>query len=286
MKIYFFTLVFFSCHFLFGQQFPSSTHINFNQYFINPAYTGSSESTNLFLSNKSKWQDIDGAPTTRFFSAYTPYEKGISFGVSFLNDVIGPTTTNAFFVSSAYTVSFSNNSTLSVGLRLGLSQYGGNLFSVNVNDPGDPVFSNDLLNEYAPNMGFGLYYNYFDNYFIGFSLPSIVENNHYQGEEVRTYFLTSGKSFKFFPDHIIKTILILSGTKGAPLKWDFNVCYFSEFPIGGGFNYTYNESISPILYTKISDIISLGYSYSIPIQEALSVTDNTHEIILRINFIE
>ena len=118
-KIFFITLFFVSCNFLFGQQFPSSVHINFNQYFFNPAYTGSSESTNLVLSHKSKWQDIDGAPSTRFFSAYTPYQKGISFGLSFLNDVIGPTTTNAFFASSAYTVSFSNNSTLSVGLRLG-----------------------------------------------------------------------------------------------------------------------------------------------------------------------
>ena len=270
----------------FAQQFPSSVHINFNQYFFNPAYTGSSESTNLILSNKSQWKDIDGAPKTRFFSAYTPYEKGVSFGVSFLNDVIGPTTTNAFFASSAYTVSFANNSTLSVGLRLGFSQYGGNLSSVNINDPSDPVFSNDLLNEYVPNMGFGLYYNYFDNYFIGFSLPSIAQNTHYQGKEERTYFFTSGKSFKFFPDHIIKTSFFLSGTKGVPLKWDINVCYFSEFPLGGGVHYSHNESISPILYTQISDILSLGYSYSIPIGDVVNIVDNTHELILRVNFTE
>ena len=80
--------------------------------------------------------------------------------------------------------------------------------------------------------------------------------------------------------------MILSGTKGSPLKYDLNICYFSEFPLGGGVNYTYKESLSPILYIQISDIISLGYSYSIPIQDVVHVTDNTHEIILRINFIE
>jgi len=285
-KIFFSILFFYGCNFLFAQQFPTSTHINFNQYFFNPAYIGTSESTNLVLLNKSKWQDIDGAPNTRFLSAHAPYKKGISFGVSFLNDVIGPISTNSFFVASSYTVTFGNNSKLSAGLRLGISQYGGNLSSININDPGDPVFSNDILTEYIPNMGFGLYYNYFDNYFIGFSVPSIARNTYYQGKEERTYFVTTGKSFKFFPDHIIKTTLILSATQGSPLKYDLNICYLSEFPLGAGFNYTYNESISPILYAKISDILSLGYSYSIPINETVNITDNTHEIILQFNFID
>tara|TARA_B100001029_G_scaffold176860_1_gene180474 strand:+ start:447 stop:1310 length:864 start_codon:yes stop_codon:yes gene_type:complete len=285
-KVFFSILFFYSCNFLFAQQFPTSTHINFNHYFFNPAYIGASESTNIVLLNKSKWQDIDGAPNTRFFSVHTPYKKGVNFGVSFFNDVIGPISTNAFFAASSYTVTFSNNSTLSAGIRLGVSQYGGNLSAINVNDVGDPVFSNNILTEYVPNMGFGLYYNYFDNYFIGLSIPSIAQNTYYQGKEERVYFVSSGKSFKFFPDHIIKTTLILSGTKGSPLKYDLNICYFSEFPLGGGVNYTYKESLSPILYIQISDIISLGYSYSIPIQDVVHVTDNTHEIILRINFIE
>jgi type IX secretion system PorP/SprF family membrane protein len=285
-KIICFTLFFYSCNFLCAQQFPSSTHINYNHFFFNPGYIGSSESSSVILSHQSKWQDIEGAPRTRFFGAYSPFKKGISFGVNFLNDVIGPTTTNAFFASSSYTVSFGNNSTLSMGLRLGFSQYAGNLSSVSINDPLDPVFLDASLNEYIPNMGFGLYYNYFDNYFLGFSIPSFIQNTYYQGKEQRTYFLTAGKSFKFFPDHIIKTAFILSGTRAVPLKWDINVCYFSEFALGAGFNYSHNESISPILYAEISEILSLGYSYSIPIGDVLHITDNTHEIILRINFIE
>ena len=284
IKNYLIILFFCGFKFIFSQQYPSTTHLNFNQFFINPSYIGASETTNLILSSNSKWKDIDGAPQTRFFGAFTPYKKGISFGVSFLNDIVGPTNTNAFFASSSYTVSFGNNSTLSLVIRLGFSQYGGNLSSLNINDPGDPVFSTDILNEYVPNMGFGLYYNYFDNYFFGFSIPYLVNNSYYQGQEERTYFLSAGKSFKFFPDHIVKTAILVSATNAAKLKWEYNISYFSEFPLGGGVNYSLNESISPILYLKVSEILTLGYSYSVPIQEAINITDNVHEIILKINF--
>ena len=119
---------------------------------------------------------------------------------------------------------------------------------------------------------------------FGFSIPYLVNNSYYQGQEERTYFLSAGKSFKFFPDHIVKTAILVSATNAAKLKWEYNISYFSEFPLGGGVNYSFNESISPILYLKVSEILTLGYSYSVPIQEAINITDNVHEIILKINF--
>ena len=75
-----------------SQQESKFSYYMFNHQAINPAYTGSRGITNLTSVIRSQWVGIEGAPETQTITfGKSLNSKNLGYGISVLNDKIGPT---------------------------------------------------------------------------------------------------------------------------------------------------------------------------------------------------
>ena len=71
-----------------AQQVPFSSQYYANPFVTNPAFTGNHERTNAFLTHRSQWTGISGAPQTSYLTLDGPIEaKNIGLGLNLYSDV-------------------------------------------------------------------------------------------------------------------------------------------------------------------------------------------------------
>src|SRR5260221_14191448 len=58
--------------FSFAQQLPFSSQYYTDQFVINPAFTGTTENINAFLTHRSQWTGLAGAPQTSYLTLDAP----------------------------------------------------------------------------------------------------------------------------------------------------------------------------------------------------------------------
>ena len=108
-RILIFVLVLFSCVSN-AQQDAQYTQYMYNTININPAYAGSRGVMSFFGMHRTQWVGLDGAPVTNAVSINSSIENSnLGYGVSFVNDRIGPTTENMISVDVSYTITTSEN---------------------------------------------------------------------------------------------------------------------------------------------------------------------------------
>src|ERR1035437_3930129 len=57
---------------VFAQQLPLSSQYYTNPFVMNPAYAGISENLNIFLTHRSQWTGLAGAPETSYLTIEGP----------------------------------------------------------------------------------------------------------------------------------------------------------------------------------------------------------------------
>ena len=105
-----------------GQQEATFTHYMFSKLQFNPAYANSTKSLSISGIHRSQWVGFEGAPITQSIAIQTPlFNKKMGFGVSILNDKVGPVKTFSIYADVAYKIKLSKKSKLSFGLKGGVS---------------------------------------------------------------------------------------------------------------------------------------------------------------------
>lgn len=110
-----------------AQQDPQFTMNFANKLFNNPAYAGTSQicATGIY---RSQWTGFEGAPQDIVFSVHSPLKLKVfqnsslinpGIGFTFVNDRIGPISTNIYKLSIANHFRFSSIGTISLGFGLG-----------------------------------------------------------------------------------------------------------------------------------------------------------------------
>jgi type IX secretion system PorP/SprF family membrane protein len=75
----------------------------FNHQSLNPGYSGSKEYTNFTILHRSQWLNFEGAPESQAFTFnHKMTSKNIGFGLSGVNDKIGPMTSSRVALDLAY----------------------------------------------------------------------------------------------------------------------------------------------------------------------------------------
>src|ERR1700746_2630921 len=83
-----------------AQQLPFSSQYYTNMFVTNPAFTGNHERTNAFLTHRSQWTGIAGAPQTSYLTLDGPIEaKNIGLGLNLYSDVTSMTSRNGAFAN-------------------------------------------------------------------------------------------------------------------------------------------------------------------------------------------
>lgn len=187
-----------------AQQDAQYSQYMFNSLVINPAYAGYKESLNLSALHRTQWVGIDGAPKTQSIVLDGSFnEDKVGLGLSIVNDKIGlQGQTNAYF-NYAYRLKVGQNSTLALGLGLGVAQFTLNNSDANFEDPSDPNFGGAKLSFIAPDARTGIHFSN-DKFYAGLSTTNLFSQlidyssatKNLVVKQGRHIFLTAGYLFE------------------------------------------------------------------------------------------
>jgi len=276
-----------------AQQEPLYTNYTFNTVSLNPAYAGTRNAMNMLFLSRLQWVGVDGAPRTYTFTVHAPidnYRMGIGFSV--VSDNIGPVRNSYFNVNYAYRVKLSENTTLSMGLKAGFYNYYVGLQDVFLGNTGnDDAFNSNLSRRFQPNAGFGLYM-YHPKYYVGFSIPKLIEENMNDQENNSTvldklkrhYYLMAGYVFDLGSDLKFKPSFIEKAVQGAPPSTDLTVQFIYKNILWLGTSYRVGDAVAILSGVQINRQMFIGYSYDCTTSAISTFSHGSHEIVVSYDF--
>lgn len=271
----------------YGQQDPQYTQYMYNHSNINPAYAGSREGLNIFGLYRTQWVGLEGAPKTATVSVNTPLgDSGLGLGVSFVNDHLGVMDNNTLSIDLSYGIDLNYEYKLAFGLKGSGSLLDVNYSKLHIYNPTDPVAEDDVKNEFAPNIGAGLFL-YSDKAYLGLSAPHLLTRSRYDDNNVKTLrekmhlYLTGGYVFDLNPNLKFKPAAMVKMEQGSPLQIDVsaNFMFVDKFTVGAA--YRWDASVSGLVGFQVSENIFVGYSYDAETSKLARYNSGSHEIFMR-----
>jgi type IX secretion system PorP/SprF family membrane protein len=267
-----------------AQQDPQYTQYMYNMNVVNPAYAGSKESLSLTALYRKQWSGLDGAPETFTFSAHAPFGDKVGLGLSAIKDELGPISETNVYADFSYTLELGGATKIALGLKAGATFHDVGLTDLELQDPNDPFFSQDINNTY-PNVGAGAFL-YGDNFYVGLSVPNLLNSVHLDenglkyGSETNHYFATAGYVFQVSDNVKLKPSVMVKSAFDAPISYDgnLNALFFEKFEIGA--SYRLDDSFSGLVGFQVTEYIRIGYAYDHIISDLDAVANASHEVIL------
>lgn len=279
-----------------AQQMSLYTHYMYNTLAVNPAYAGSREALTLTALGRFQWVGFNGAPNTQTFTAHTPIaSKNIGLGLSVLNDKIGPTNSTGVFVDFAYRMKVSENARLSFGLKGGFNSFSARMNELNLQDPNDASFAQNLRGKMMPNLGAGIYFQS-DRFYAGFSAPKLLENPFfssdsssstvYTGSERRHWYGIVGGVIPLSPQVKFKPTAQFRTLEGSIWQVDLTASFLINDMVSLGAMYRTNDAAGVLAGVNVSEQFMLGYSFdwSFGVKSG-TYNAGSHEIMLRYDLI-
>jgi type IX secretion system PorP/SprF family membrane protein len=276
----------------FAQQDPMYTQYMENLMTINPAYAGSTDYVRMLAISRNQWVTMANAPVTRTFAIHSPITNtNTGLGLSVLSDQINPIKQTGLYLDYSYSLHFSNNRTLALGLKAGVNFYQAGLTDLTTIQPDDPVFANDISRSFLPNFGVGAYFHA-DRYYIGLSAPKLIRNTinksgfstvNANKEEIHLFFMSGyvfdvNRIVKFKPSILTKFVT------NAPISFDLNSTFLFYDRLWLGAMYRVGDSFGGLFQLQVTNQIKIGYSYDLPISRLGAYNKGTHEIMVNYDF--
>lgn len=276
----------------FAQQDAMYTHYSFNMLTVNPAYAGSRNAMTLTALHRSQWVGFDGAPITESFTIHSPTKKSkMGFGLSFLNDKIGPINNTSLFGSYAYKLKFKTAGVLSMGVSAGFNLLQANVTGLSATDQNDVTIASNTRNQFSPNFGIGFYYTY-KKYFIGLSSPMLMKNKINPnsptgyGLERRHIYISGGVVLPVNSMVMFRPTLLVKMTQAAPVQADLTAMFIFDKKLELGASFRTGDAISALIGINVLSNLRVGYSYDFSYGLNVARANiGSHELMLRYDFI-
>lgn len=275
-----------------AQQLPKYSQYMFNMLNINPAYAGHREIGSVNALFRNQWVGFPGAPVTGSISFDQRLnKKNGSLGAQFYYDKIGIELTTGLQGFYSYAASF-NNSTLFLGMSMGLMNYSMNYTRTNAYDPGDPQLMQNFSG-ILPTAGFGALWSG-KKWYAGLSMPALFKTKLYTREQPKLqgagedghFFFNTGVFFNVDKEVVIKPSLLVKAVQGAPIQADINCNLWIHEVFGVGASYRTNNSIVGLMEVQLRPQVRLGYAYDYNTTNLVNYNRGTHELMLRFDFTE
>lgn len=278
---------------MYSQQDSQFTQYMYNTVNINPAYAGSRGVMSIFGLYRNQWVGLDGAPVTSTASLNTPIgNSNVGLGLSFINDRIGPSDETSISADVSYSIPTSESWKLSFGLKATANLLNVDFTKLNIYNPADPRFQNNVDNKFSPNIGAGIYFHSNKTY-IGLSVPNFLETKHFDesaslnnsasfvARERMHYYAIAGHVFNLSPSIQFKPAALAKVVQGAPLQLDVsgNFLFNEKFTVGAA--YRWSAAMSGMVGFQATDNWFIGYAYDMETTKLADYNSGSHEIFLR-----
>lgn len=293
LKFGFSAILLFCAGFVYGQQDAQFTQYMYNGMFYNPAFAGKDGGYRFSVLHRSQWLNYTtssgqgGAPVTQLITAEGRLDsKNIGYGLSIVNDQIGPTGNLEINLKGSYHKKL-NRATLSFGGYIGMFSSSLNYDELIVVNP-EPIPQSGRESQVALDFGAGILFDR-GNYYVGLSSKHLNQpsfdfgdgsfanqlNNHtylHFGYRVRPI-----GQLRIEPSFLIKTVSFNN------FSYDVSVMATHQNKINGGIAYRGEESVSLILgYSLLRDnSLKLGYAFDLVVGGLEAKSPTSHELMLR-----
>lgn len=281
---------------LFAQQVIFSSQYYLNRFVINPAFTGNSDLSNAFLSHRSQWIKVKGAPQYSCFTIDAPVkEKGVGVGLklySYTTDILSQV---GAFASYSYKIQLSETSDLRFGLSMGMLNNNIDFGAAVMRDKADPFFLNQQQNKTVFSADLGLAFTT-KKLELGLAIPQMLGNSvvygtdkgyirqfqldrHFQGTLKYEFTISQEKNISAYP------LIMLRAVKGAPIQFDINAVV--DLKSIGWLGVTYHSNYAVAISGGVRyKSFSLGYSYDLGMSPIKAYTGSSTEFLLSYTFIK
>lgn len=270
-----------------AQQIPLSSLYTVNRFQINSAYAGFNECLEGFLSHRSQWTGIQGAPKTNYLSVHSGIAKNMGLGLNLVMDKTDIISKLRGSLSYSYRIKLGEQHNLRFGLSAGIYQLGTSTSSAIVDDRTDEIIQSGNQSSTAFSNDFSLYYTY-KKLQVGISIPQLIEinakydlNNAEGGFGLKRhlvgyaeYDISLGNNLSLQPSLLYKTV---NGIQGQ-LDVSAQVNYKQLFFIGAG--YRTEAGLLARLGLNLKDKFTVAYAYDFAGGNINNYSGGAHEIVL------
>lgn len=275
-----------------AQREAQFTQYMYNTTTINPAYAGSREAMSIFATHRNQWVGLDGAPVTNAVSIHSPIElSNVGWGASIINDKIGPMSENSISADFSYTINTSDTYKLAFGLKGTANLLNVDFTKLDIYNPSDARFQDNIDNKFTPNIGAGVYW-YSDVSYIGLSIPKMLDTSYYDKsadntaasfvvKERMSYYLMAGYVYDLDYNLKFKPSILAKISRGAPLQMDLSANFFYDEIFTFGVAYRWSAAVSAMVGFQLTETLMAGYSYDAETTKLANYNSGSHEIFFR-----
>ena len=277
-----------------AQQLPMYSQFFWNDFVINPAYTGVTNSPRVQLGYRNQWGGFEGAPSTYTLGGHTLLKNkkmGLG-GMLFMDDAGGAVSQMGLLLNYNYILKLNEKSNLSMAVSGVINQYSYDGSGIENIDP-DPSLSGNVK-QMSPDMSFGLLYSLSDKLRVGLGVNQLIQSRLSKlddlnvlslGENrlIRHYNFSTSYSFKLSESFDLDPYFLLRSTMIAPplielgTKGTFNDLLFF------GLSYRHLESAIAMLGVNFKNTV-LAYSYDYNTSDISGYSNGSHEVLLAYQF--
>jgi len=273
---------------VFSQQLPISSGYMFNIFQINPAYAGFKDAIQINSMFRKQLTDYKNSPQSAYFGVDLPIlNKRVGLGLQFVDERQAIFKTTGAQLSYSYKIPIGENASLSMGLQAGLFDYSIDYTRVEVIDPNDPMFSQEISNKKL-NFGTGFFYGT-PQFYMGLSSPNFIRNNLIDAGIVNANNITqniqvnlnSGYAFMLSDNLYFTPSMLVRGVQGKPVSFDVNARLSVADKLSIGVSYREKSVIASMINIKILPDVHIGYAYDYNTTQFNTISKGFHEVMLR-----
>ncbi|WP_222984065.1 type IX secretion system membrane protein PorP/SprF [Flagellimonas meishanensis] len=279
-----------------AQQDPQYTQYMYNTQIVNPAYAGSREVLSFGVLGRTQWVSLDGSPQTGTFTVNFPtgLYRNMGLGLSIVHDQIGPAIESNAVVDYSYSINMApyTISKLSFGLKAGVDLLDVDYSRLELSDPNDALFQNNVDQRFNLQVGAGIYYRT-EQFYAGVSVPNFLNSKHFDESSLENqnvndiaverlhYFYIMGYVFNLGPSLKFKPATLVKFVSGAPLQWDASANFLINEKNALGASYRWNAAISALVGFQISRSVFAGVAYDYQSTAIEDYSNGSYEVFLR-----
>jgi len=257
---------------------------------INPAFAGSSETTDIGINFRSQWVDVQGAPETQTVFISKALSQNVGLGMTVINDQTFIEKQTNVNIDFSYRLQMNQKTNLFLGIKAGLNSYNANtagLITYGGSGGSDPAINN-FNGGFKPNVGAGALLKG-ENYFISLSSPNLITTDRLEsengiaklGSSRAHYYLGGGYDVNIKETILFKPSVLLRYVEFAPFSLDCVAAFSFNNSVELGASYRLNEGIGGLFIFNADKWINIGYAYQGPFESPIQGTnDGTHEVSL------
>jgi type IX secretion system PorP/SprF family membrane protein len=280
------------CFNLNAQQQAVFTQFLWNNFVINPAYTGALNYNPVQVTYRKQWQGFNGSPENITFSGHAAINPKMGLGgLVFKNSMGGAVSETGIVGNYAYRVNLTQQTQISFGIGAVFNQFLFDNNKINTLSPNDPSFQNGVQKNNTPDASFGMVFNYKQHFNIGISATQLLESklsniNLAPGNNSRlsrTFYGIASYNYNLSPKLILEPAVLFKINSSKLLQTDLNAKVWYNNLLMLGFTYRHNSAFAALLGVKYKKM-ALGYSYDLSTNAIQSYNNGSHEIMLAYHF--